>query len=206
MAEIEAQTSDIGENRLNLDLDNPESEDLRAVEDRISILCKPGLLDPWMKYLKLFSTCRVQRSHIPIGLPQASRLLQLIAAFGCPKHFITMKRAIAQYRVLMPAKNLEKPLDLLHHLYKLGVWTESVGLINIILQHLARFYFTSLINEGSNLFINMSSKNNAPKKHAVTQAIKAFVVKIDPRLEGLDSSDNVTERSAFWEMQHNLQR
>ena len=68
-----------------------------------------------------------------MGLPRAFRLLQLIVAFGCPEYFVAIKRAIAQYRVLMPVEDLKKTLDLSHHLYKVGIWTESVGLINVIL-------------------------------------------------------------------------
>ena len=206
ITEIEAQTSGIEDNSFDIDSDDTEPKDLTAIKDKISTLCKPALLDPWMRYLQRFANCRVQRSRTSMGLSRAFRLLQLIAAFGCSDHFVAMKQAIAQYRVLVPAKELEQPLDLSRHLYKLGIWTESVGLINIILQRLARSYFTSLIDEGRDLFTGISSKNNAQKGHAVTKAIKALVVKIDPRLKGLDSSDDIAERTAFLEVQRNLQR
>ena len=54
--------------------------------------------------------------------------------------------------------------------------------------------------------MSISSNNNAQKKNAITQAIKALIVKINLRLKDLDSSDNIAERSAFWEIQHNLQK
>ncbi|MCJ1359677.1 MAG: hypothetical protein MMC33_009679 [Icmadophila ericetorum] len=137
---------------------------------------------------------------------RAFRLLQMVASFGCPEHFVALKGAITHYRLLGLEEVLNTPLDLSSHLYKVGIWTECLGLINAILQRLVRAHFTSLINEGKDLFPDGSGQFDLQSGSAITKAIKAMVVRIDPRMKGWDSSNNLTERSAFLDVQRNLRR
>ncbi len=137
-----------------------------------------------MKYLERFANCRLQRSEVPIGYIRASRLLQIVAAFACPEHFVALKGAVAYYRVLAPDEIIRAPLDLSNHLYTVGVWTERLGLINVILQRFMRAYFTSLIDEGTDLFQDRSGHMVFQNGYAISKSIKAIVVKIYPKMKG----------------------
>ena len=141
-----------------------------------------------------------------MGLTRAFRLLQMVAGFGCPAHFVALKSAIAHYRALAPEEVIDTPLDLPAHLYTMGLWTEHLGLINAILRRFARAHFTSIIDEGADLFHDRSEQHVLPSQSAVTKSIKAMVVKIYPKMKGWDSSNNTIERSAFLDVQRNLRR
>ena len=130
----------------------------------------------------------------------------MVAAFGCPEHFVALKGAVAQYRVLAPEEVLESPRDLCGHFYQVGLWTERLGLVNVILQRVVRAHFTSLIDDGRDLVLSRSSQANLSIGSALGKAIKAVVVKINPKMEGWDSSRNPAERSAFLDVQRHLRR
>ncbi len=208
--EVEAQTSThtASDDEGSSDWDNGDARqlDLGAIKASVSTLFKSSPLCPWMKYLERFANCRIQRSKIPMGYKRAFRLLQMVAAFGCPEHFVALKGAVAHYRVLAPEEAIQAPLDLPSHLYTVGLWTERLGLINVILQRFVRAHFTSIINEGADLFQDRSGQIEAQSGYAVTKSIKAMVVKIYPKMKGWDSSTNPAERTAFWEVRRNLRR
>ncbi len=180
--------------------------DLAAIKARVSTLFASSLSCPWTTYLERFANCRIQRSNKPMGFARAFRLLQIVAAFGCPEHFMALKDAVAHYRVLAPEELIKAPLDLSSHLYTVGLWTERLELINMILQRFVRAHFTSLIDEGADLFQDRSEQMILHSQCAITRSIKATVVKIYPRMKGWDSSPNHAERSAFLDVQRNLRR
>ena len=210
LKEVEAQTSThtAGDDEGSSDWDDGDARrlDFRAIKASVSTLFKSSPSCPWMKYLERFANCRIQRSKTPMGYNRAFRLLQMVAAFGCPEHFVALKGAVAHYRVLAPEEAIQAPLDLPSHLYTVGLWTERLGLVNVILQRFVRAHFTSIINEGADLFQDRSGQMEAQNGYAVTKSIKAMVVKIYPKMKGWDSSTNPAERSAFWEVRRNLRR
>ncbi len=57
----------------------------------------------------------------------------MMATFDCSEHFVTLKEAVAQYRVLASEEIMKTSLDLSSHLYMIGLWTKRLELINIIL-------------------------------------------------------------------------
>ena len=204
--EVEAQTVGIDESSSDGNEDDIQPPDLANIKARVSILSKSSPSCPWMDYLERFANCHLQRSNTQIGFTRAFRLIQMVAAFACPEHFVALKAAVAHYRVLGPEEVLKAPLDVSSHLYKVGLWTERLGLINVILQRLVRAHFTSLIDEGKDLLLDRSGPVAFQNRCAVTKAIKATVVKIYPRMKGWDSSNNPAERSAFLDVQRNLRR
>jgi hypothetical protein len=68
-----------------------------------------------------------------------------------------------------------------------------------------RAHFTSLINKEKNLFLNRSQQNNLQSDCAIIKAIKAMMIKINSKMKEWDTSDNSAERSAFENVQCNLQ-
>lgn len=203
--EVEAQTASVDESDSDVDEDSTRRLDLATIKAKISTLFESSPSCPWMKYLERFASCRLQRSKTPVGYTRASRLLEMVAAFACPEHFVALKGAVAHYRVLAPEEVIQAPLDLSSHLYTLGVWTERLGLINVFLQRFVRVYFTSLIDEGAHLFQDRA-KQVFQNSCTVTKSVKATVVKIHPKMRGWDSSTDPAERSAFWDVQRNLRR
>ena len=203
---VEAQTLRGDESSSDRNEDDPEPLGLASIKAGASTLFRSSPSCPWMKYLERFASCRIQRNNAPIGFPRAFHLLQMVAAFGCSEHFVALKGAVAQYRVLGPEEVLKTPLDLPSHLYKVGTWTERLGLVNIILQRLVRAHFTSLIDDGKDLFLNKSLQPNLQNGPGIEKAIKAVVVRINPKMAGWDSSDDPAERSAFSDVQSNLRR
>jgi hypothetical protein len=203
--EVEAQTAGVDESDSDGDEGSTRRLDLATMKANISTLFELSPSCPWMNYLERFANCRLQRSRAPVGYTRASRLLEMVAAFACPEHFVALKGAVAHYRVLAPEEVIRSPLDSSSHLYTVGVWTERLGLINVILQRFVRAYFTSLIDEGTHLFQDRAGPVFR-KGCAVTKAVKATVVKIYPKMKGWDSSTDSTERSAFGEVRRNLTR
>lgn len=63
-----------------------------------------------------------------MGYSPAFRLLQMIAALGCPEHSVALKEAIIQYRGLEPEVLIRTPIKLPSPLYMVGLWTEHLGL------------------------------------------------------------------------------
>ena len=204
--EVEAQTARVDESDSDGDEGSTRRLDLTTIKANISALFKPSPSCPWMKYLERFANCRLQRSKAPAGYTRASRLLEMVAAFACPEHFVSLKGAVAHYRVLVPEKVIQAPLDLSSHLYTAGVWTERLGLTNVILQRFVRAYFTSLIDEGMRLFHDRAGHMVVQNGCIVTRSVKATVVKIYPKMKGWDSSTDPAEKSAFSEVQRNLRR
>lgn len=180
--EVIAQTASVDKSSSDWDDDENQALDLTAIKARVSSLFAMSPSGPWMKYLERFADGCIQRSNTPMRFPRAFRLLQMIAAFGCPEHFVALKGAIAHYRVLGPEEEtLKGPLDLPSHLYTIGLWTESLGLINIIIRRFVRAHFTSAINEGKDLVLNRSQQNSLQSDCAITKATKAMVIKIIQR-------------------------
>ncbi len=126
--EVESQAACVDESDSDKDEGSTRRLDLTAIKANISTLFKSSPSCPWMKYLERFANCRLQRSEAPMGYTRASRLLQMVAAFACPEHFVALKGAVAHYRVPAPEEVIRAPLDLSNHLYTVGVWTERLGL------------------------------------------------------------------------------
>ena len=119
--EVEAQTARIDESDSDGDEGSTRRLDLATIKANISTLFKSSPSCPWMKYLERFANCRLQRSKAPVGYTRASRLLEMVAAFACPEHFVAFKGAVAHYRVLAPETVIQAPLDLSSHLYTVGI-------------------------------------------------------------------------------------
>ena len=204
--EVKAQTVSIDESSSDDNEDDIQPPDLANIKVRVSILSKSSSSCLWMDYLKCFANCHLQRSNTQIGFTQTFCLIQMVAAFACSEHFVTLKATVAHYCVLGLEEVLKAPLDVSSHLYKVGLWTEHLELINVILQWLVRAHFTSLINEGKDLLWDRSEPVTFQNRCAVIKVIKATVVKIYSRMKSWDSSNNPAERSAFLDVQHNLWR
>ena len=203
--EVKAQTTCVDESDSDGDKGSAQRLDLATIKANTSTLFKSSPLCLWRRYLERFVNCRLQRSKALVGYTRASRLLEMVAAFACPEHFVALKGAVAHYRVLAPDKVIQAPLDLSSHLYTVGVWTERLGLINVILQRFVRAYFTSLIDERAHVYQDRAGQvfqNGC----AVTKSVKATVVKIYPKMKEWDSSTNPAKRSAFSKVQRNLRR
>lgn len=112
----------------------------------------------WMKYLKCFINCCVQRSNTLMRFFCIFYLLQMIVMFTCSEHFVTLKRAVTYYWVLNSKKILKKSVNLLSHSYMIDLWIESLELINVIIQQLMHTHFISLINKEKNLFLDRSQQ------------------------------------------------
>lgn len=204
--EVDAQTVNADEEMSDRDEDGFQSLDSNSVTVQASALFKSFPSCPWEKYLERFASCHIQRNNCPMGLSRALRMLQLIAAFGCPEHFVALKAAISQYRQLEPEEVLKGPENLSSHFYKVGLWSERQGLINSILQRLARAHFTSLINEGKDLIVDRYGQRGPQGVCAVTKATKAIVIKLYPRMKRWDLSPVAAEKSAFLGVQRTLRR
>jgi hypothetical protein len=63
---------------------------ISAIKARTSSLSKMFPSCPWMKYLKCFINCCIQRSNTLMRFLCAFRLLQMIA-FTCSEHFVALK-------------------------------------------------------------------------------------------------------------------
>jgi len=131
--EVEAQTAHLDESDSDEDEGSTRRLDLAAIKANLSALFKSSPSCPGLKYLERFANCHLQRSTAPVGYTRASRLLEMVAAFACPEHFVALKGAVAHYRVLAPEEVIQALLDFSSHLYTVGVWTERLGLINVIL-------------------------------------------------------------------------
>ena len=202
--ELDAQSVRDDEGDSESDESSARRLDLAAMKANISTIFK-SLSCPWTNYLKRFANCRLQTSKTLLGYKRASRLFEMVAAFACLAHFVALKGAVTHYRVLALAEIVQAPLSLSNYLYTIGVWTERLGLINIILQRFVRAYFTSLIDEKMHRFQDRAGQvfHNGC---ALTKAVKVTVVKIYPKMKGWDSSTDFAERSAFREVQRNLRR
>ena len=204
--EVEVQAARIDESDSDWDEDNARRLDLATVKINISILFESFFSCSWMKYLKRFVSCRLQRSKASMEYMRASRLLEMVTAFACPEHFVALKSAVAHYRVLISEKIIQTSLDLSSHLYMVGIWTERLGVINVILQRFGRVYFISLTDEGTCLFQDRAGHMLFQNDCAVIRSVKATVIKIYSRMKGWDSSSDLVKRSAFGEVQRNLRR
>ena len=203
---VEAQATSANDSSSSWSEDDAHTLDLADIKAGAGTLFKSSPSCPWMKYLERFANCRIQRNNTRMGYSRAFRLLQMVAAFGCPEHFVALKGAVAQYRVLGPESALKDPLDLPSQFYKVGLWTERLGLINVVLQRLARAHFTSLIDDGKDLFLNRSLQTNLRSDCAINKAVKAVVIQINPRMAGWDTSHDLAKKSAFLDVQRNLRR
>ncbi|KAL9127436.1 MAG: hypothetical protein Q9217_003688 [Psora testacea] len=183
--EVEAQTAYVDESGRDRDEGSTEQLDLAAMKANLSTLFQSSPSCPWMKYLERFANCRLQRSKAPIKYIRASRLLQMVTAFACPKHFVALKKAVAYYRVLAPEEVIQAPLDLSSHLYTRFV----------------RAYFTSLIDKGKNLFQDQSRHMVFQNGCAITKSIKAMVVKIRIRGSSAPSEQVETGRSYLFKIE-----
>lgn len=204
--EIKAQTAHIDESDSDEDEDSTQWLNLTIIKVNISTLFKLSPLCSWMKYLERFTNCCLQRSEVSVRYTQASCLLEMMAVFTCSEHFITLKGAVTHYCMLALEDVIQASFDLLSYLYTVGVWTECLKLINVILQHFVRAYFTSLINEGTHLFQDWVRHMMFQNSYTVTRSVKATVVKIYSKMKGWNSFPNTAERFTFWEVQRNLRR
>ena len=112
-----------------------------------------------------------------MGYAKAFRLLQMIASFGCPEHFVSLKSAITKHRMLKSHEVVQTSIDVSNHLYEVALWTERMGLINAILQRIARAHLISLIDEGKGLYIGRSRQVETQQRSAV-KAVKAMVTSL----------------------------
>lgn len=204
--DVEAQTASVDKSSSDWDEDETQGLNISAIKARTSSLSKMSSSCPWMKYLKCFINCCIQRSNTLMRFLCAFHLLQMVAAFTCSEHFVALKRAVTHYQVLESEEILKKPVNLSSHLYTVGLWTESLKLINIIIWRLVCAHFTSLINEEKDLFLNRSQQNNLQSDCAIIKAIKAMMIKINSKMKEWNTSDNSAERSAFENVQCNLQK
>ena len=119
---------------------------------------------------------------------------------------MALKAAIAQHRLLSHEEVLSTSLDLSQHLYKMGLWTDKLGLVNSILQRLARAHLVTLMEDGKQLLIDLSQESDLHEGCAATRAVKAMVVKMFPEMKGWHSSEDFNKKTAFLDVQRNLQR
>ncbi len=143
---VKAQTAAIKESDSDWNEDNDQRLNLMIIKTKISNLFAFSSFCFWMKYLECFFNCCIQKINTLMRLTRAFHLLQMIAGFDCSAHFVTLKNAIARYRVLASEEIIDASLDLSTHLYKVSLWTEHLKLINAIFQRFAHAYFTLLIN------------------------------------------------------------
>jgi len=119
--DVKAQTASVDKSSSDWDEDETQGLNIPVIKARTSSLSEMSPSCSWMKYLKRFANCRIQRSNTLMGFPCAFCLLQMVAAFTCPEHFVALKRAVTHYQVLGPEEILEKPVDLPSHLYTVGL-------------------------------------------------------------------------------------
>jgi hypothetical protein len=137
--------------------------------------------------------CKLLR--MDMGDEHASRLVDLLTAFGCPEHFLALKRAIIHYRALHPESTCTvKKMGLPSQLYQVGLWTEHLGLINTIVQRYVRTHFAYMIN-----------KEKGSSGRSLGQAVKVVAESIYPNIVGWDKSDEA-KRSTFIKIQKDLLR
>jgi len=191
--EVEASSSDEETSRFHIEI--------KAAE-----LFTAWPSSPWLKYLESFASFRIQRSGLVMGYAKAFRLLQIIASFGCPEHFVALKSAIIKYRMLRPYEVVDTSMDVSKHLYEVALWTERMGLINALLQRIARAHLVSLIDEGKDLYVDRSRHIETQQRSAVVKAVKAMVINLHPHMKGWDTSDSPSQVAAFTGVQKNLQR
>ena len=141
-----------------------------------------------------------------MGYAKAFRLLQIIAGFGCPEHFVTLKSAIAQYRLIRSHEVIKTSIDVFSYLYKIALWTERIELINAILQQVARAHLVSLINEEKDLYVDQSRDIKLQQRSAVVKTVKTMIIIIYPHIKEWNTSDNSSEITIFTNVQRNLQR
>ena len=206
LGDIEAQREDIGEGGTSSSDESTWSSNLPIIKVKAAALFSSSPSIPWLKYLESFARFRIQSSGTTMGYAKAFRLLQMIAAFGCPEHFVALKSAITHYRMLRSHEVVKTSIDVSSHLYDVALCTERMGLINAILQRLARAHLISLIDEGKDLYVDRSRHVERQQRSAVSKAVKAMVIKIHPHMKGWDTSDRPSEVTAFRNVQHNLQR
>ena len=206
LEDIDAQREGGDEGPASSSDESTWSTDLPIIKAKAAALFASSPVSPWHKYLESFANCHIQRSARKMGYAKAFRLLQMIAGFGCPEHFVALKSAIAQYRLMRPHEVVKTSIDVSSHLYKVALWTERMGLINAILQRVARAHLVSLINEGKDLYVDQSRDVELQQRSAVVKAVKAMVIMIHPHMKGWDTSDNPSEVTTFTNVQRNLQR
>lgn len=191
---IEAQITSVDKNSSDWNEDETQALNLTAMKVRVLSLFEMSPSCFWIKYLERFTSCCIQKSNTLMGFPQTFHLLQMIAAFDCSEHFVTLKKAVAHYCVLESEEILETSLNLPGHLYTVSLWTESLKLINVIIWQLVRAHFTSLINEGKELFLNRFQQNNLQSDCTITKAIKVMVIEINSKMKEWNFSNNSAER------------
>lgn len=131
--EIEAQTASVDKSSSNWNEDETQELNLSVIKARVLRLFEMFSACSWMKYLKHFINCHVQRSDTLLKFSHTFCLLQMIVVFGCSEHFVTLKRTVTHYHVLESEEILKISLNLSSHLYMVGLWTESLELINVII-------------------------------------------------------------------------
>jgi NAD-dependent SIR2 family protein deacetylase len=206
LEDIDAQCEGGDEGAASSSDESTWSSELPIIKAKAAALFASSPVSPWHKYLESFANCHIQRSATKMGYAKAFRLLQMIAGFGCPEHFVALKSAIAQYRLMRPHEVVKTSIDVSRHLYNVALWTERMGLINAVLQRVARAHLVSLVNEGKDLYVDRSRDVEMQQRSAVVKAVKAMVIMIHPHMKGWDTSDNPSEVTAFTNVQRNLQR
>ena len=138
------------------------------------------------KYQNAFQQCVLQTStRSTLSAERANQLICMIAAVGYSTHFLALKKAIQQYRLECPIKT-PSPTDKQHErLYKLGLGSERLGLINIIIQRVVRAQCALDINEAREKINEERSKSSqendkASEETALQQAINMVALKYRP--------------------------
>ncbi len=175
---MKAQTAAIEESDSDWNKDDDQQLNLVIIKTKISNLFAFSSFCFWIKYLEHFFNCHIQKINTSMRLTWAFHLLQMIADFNCSAHFMTLKNAIARYRVLASEEIINASLNLFTHLYKVSLWTEHLELINAILQRFAHAHFTLLINEETNLFQDRSEQLVLSRQFAIIKFIKTIIIKI----------------------------
>ena len=162
------------------------------------------------KYQNAFQQCILQTStQSTLIIKRANQLICMVAAVGCSTHFLALKKAIQQYRLKCPIET-PSPTDKQHErLYKLGLGSERLGLINTITQRVVRAQCALDINEARAKIKEERGKSSQKidkesEETALQQAINMVALKYRPDSSRVEDVVKTIRRwrtdSTFWSM------
>ena len=158
------------------------------------------------QYQQKFQESAFQEKDENVCRDRAERLLHLVLAFGCPDYFVTLKKALQQYRLKKPIELIQEEMPPNHlykgRLYKLSVGSERLGLISNILQRITRVQLADEINAKRDEFLNEKKE----KESALKRALRAMVAEIHPSMQGWESDEDPKKKAAYHEVEENLRR